>query len=275
MKAETVAPRTAVSGGTARPSSAASMEFPVHSRRHATARRDTARLFPILVVAVLLIPGAAARALTPVCTAADISTQDPVNCPANPNVPCTIAKLFQVNDGCVLDFGTRAVTISTSGTLDINNANVILNAASLTIAPGGFIDGRGTLSTSPGNRGGMITINTTGDVNVQRNASAGAGAIDVSGSNPASTPTPNRTPGVTPGPTFDPGGSAGAVVINAQGAITLGGRIDASQLPNQSFASGGSIQLTAGGDLIMVQSGEMSASGGINADTGAGEIDLA
>lgn len=232
-----------------------------------------AGLWSCLVVSIVLVPAAGARALTSVCTAADITSQDAAHCPVSTSAPCTIAQTFTVNDGCTLDFGSRAVTIT--GTLDINNANVILNAGSLTIAPGGFIDGRGTTAAAPGNTGGMITINTTGDVNIQRNSASGTnGRIDVSGNNPAATPTPNRTPNATPTPTFDPGGGAGTVAINAGGTITLSGRIDASQLLNQSFASGGTIRLTAGGDIIMQQNAEMSASGGVNADTGAGEIDL-
>ncbi len=199
---------------------------------------------------MLLALAAASRAQT-LCTAADIIAADPTNCP-NTSAPCTIAKTLQIGDGCTLDFGTRAVIISSTGILDINSSNVTLNAGSLTIAPGatgGFIDGRGN-RPSPGDQGGMITINTTGDVDIQRNSVSGAnGRIDVSGN-----------------------AAAGSIAINADGKINVAGHLEANQLPNQADASGGTIQLNAGTDISMPKNGEISATGGNMA--GGGEIDL-
>lgn len=192
----------------------------------------------------------AAQAVTLVCTAADIIAADPAICPSSTSAACVIAKTFQVSqDGCILDFGTRLVTISATGILDINNFTVTLNAGSLIIAPGspgGFIDGRGN-QAAPGDRGGMITINTTGDVNIQHAPSLN-GKIDVSGNT-----------------------AAGTIAITAGGTITVAGHLEANQL--LSAADGGTIRLSAQGDIIMPANGEMLATGGADASLG-GEIDL-
>lgn len=176
------------------------------------------------------------------CTAADITTQD-ANCP-NGSGACTIAQSFQVADGCTLDFGARAVTIT--GTLDINSGTVTINAGTLTVAASGLIDGRGMGATMPTSMGGMITIQTSGDVTVQKSTS-GRG-INVSGND-----------------------QAGTVVINAAGSITVAGIISASQL--QPDAAGGTVQLNAGGNISIPSGSNVSATGGTQSD-GGGEVDL-
>ena len=186
---------------------------------------------------------APAAVLNP-CTAADITAQD-ANCP-NGSGACTIAQPFQVGDGCTLDFGARAVTIT--GTLDINSGTVTINAGSLTVAASGLIDGRGNGSTMPTSMGGMITIQTSGAVTVQKSGS-GKG-INVSGND-----------------------QAGTVVINAAGSITVAGTINASQIAGASDATGGTIQLNAGGNITIPLGSNVSATGGIQS-TGGGEIDL-
>ena len=50
------------------------------------------------------------------CTVAEISAQDP-GCPSGSG-PCSITKFFSDADGCVLDFGARAVTVSAAGEID-------------------------------------------------------------------------------------------------------------------------------------------------------------
>ena len=93
-----------------------------------------------------------ALALT-ACTAAQVISQDS-GCP-NSTAPCSITKLFDVGDGCTLDFGTtRAVTVTASGTIRILSGAVTIKAGSFILAPGSLIDGRGSLTTPPRDRGG-------------------------------------------------------------------------------------------------------------------------
>jgi len=88
-----------------------------------------------------------ALALT-ACTAAQISSQDP-GCPSGTG-PCTVTRDFTVTDGCILDFGTRAVTIGATGKLRTAPGAVTIRAGSLTVAPRGFIDARGLAPRSIG-----------------------------------------------------------------------------------------------------------------------------
>ena len=140
-----------------------------------TSRRGSALLLAALIV---LAAGFAsprdARALS-TCTADDISANEVANCPAS-TVPCAINKNYTIANGCTLDFGTRTVTVK--GTLDVGAGSMTLKAGSLTVASGGKIQGLGN-SPPPGDHGGMITIQTTGAVVVDK--AAANGIIDVSG----------------------------------------------------------------------------------------------
>ena len=176
------------------------------------------------------------------CTAADVMSQDP-GCPQGSGA-CSVTKTFQVGDGCVLDFGARALTIS--GTLDINSGTVTIVAASLTVVPGGFIDGRGNQTAAPD--GGMLTIQVTGSLTVQKTSRA-AGRLDVSGID-----------------------AAGTIVINAGGSVTVAGKLNADNLSR--MGDGGTIRITAAADIISLANSTISASGGDQAGFGGGEIDL-
>ncbi|MDX2168921.1 MAG: hypothetical protein SF182_17750, partial [Deltaproteobacteria bacterium] len=168
------------------------------------------------------------------CTAAQITAQD-ASCPASG--ACTITKDFVVANGCVLDFGTRAVTIAASGKLDIGNGLVRLLAGSLTMAPGAFIDGRGNGAGEPANAGGMMQIQTTGAVNLQRSGSTN-GRIDVSAN------------AVT-----------GTIEINAGGSITIAGKLNADNLVPE--ASGGTIRLISKGDITAPAGSVITATAGV------------
>jgi hypothetical protein len=251
----------------------------------------------VIWVLALIGPVAAARgahALT-ACTAADIVAQDSADCPSGTGA-CTIAKSFDVSDGCTLDFGTRAVTIANSGQLNIFSNSVTLKAGTVTLAPGSLISGRGTgptptatatatpLSPTPtatptaaaptpaptgtftptatstptpvssptptptlNSAGGAISIQTTGDINIQ-NASY-IGKIDVSGN-----------------------GQGGAILLSAGGTVTVAGQLSADGL--LSGSDGGFIEIDAGGDILTTATSSLSAAGGTTAPDGGGEIDL-
>src|SRR2546428_10048619 len=99
-----------------------------------------------LIVGVLLGALVSARAAPALvaCTAADVSAQDG-GCPSGSGA-CSITKVFSVSDGCVLDFGGRAVTILANGQFDVAPGTATFNAGSLTLVPGGLIEGRGEQS---------------------------------------------------------------------------------------------------------------------------------
>ena len=192
------------------------------------------------LLATPLLP-AAAHALT-ACTAAQIISQDS-NCPNNTN-PCSITKFFTISNGCTLDFGTRAVTLTASGTLDIGANTVTLKAGSFTAGPGSLVDGRGN-SAAPRNRGGMFTIQTTGNVTTQKSGTS-VGRVLFSG---------------------DVAG--GTVRIEAGGTVTIADKLTADS--STTTGAGGSIIITAGGDIVTLNASLLSAKGG---DAGSGNVDL-
>ncbi len=212
----------------------------------------------VSVLAASLVLPHAASALD-ACTAADIISQDLANCPNN-TAPCSITKTFTVGNGCVLDFGARAVTLNAApnGALDINSGSVTLKAGSLTIAANAIspqINGRGDQIAPAGSTGGRITIQTSGAVTIQKSGNV-RGRIDVSGN-----------------------AQAGAIDISAGGTVTIAGRLNADNLT--TLGSGGSITIDAGADIVSQESSVITATGGIDSIGGGdmvfsarGKIDL-
>ena len=185
------------------------------------------------------------------CTAADVTAQDS-QCPSGTG-PCTISKDFAIGNGCTLDFGTRAVTLKGGATLVILSRTVTINAGSFTVAPGGEVNARGD-QAAPNDRGGFVTIQTTGNVTLQK--ASQLGRIDVSG-----------TVGT------------GTVRIIAGGTVTIAGKLIGNNIG--PTAGGGTIIIKAGGDII-TQPGSIlqaigSSGGGVSGSidlTAAGRIDL-
>ena len=181
-----------------------------------------------------------ALALT-ACTAAQISSQDPT-CPSGTG-PCVISRDFTVPDGCILDFGTRAVTVGTGGKLLTAPGSVTIRGGSLTVAGRGFIDARGL--AAPVDRGGLVTIQTTGAVDIQKTGSD-PGRINVSGDL-----------------------LGGTLKIEAGGSVTIAGEVNADNLSGS--AAGGSIVVDAVGDIVTLPGSVVSAQGGTG---GSGRVDL-
>lgn len=199
-------------------------------------------LASLLVAAVAALAPHTALALN-ACTAAQISAQDS-SCPTGTG-PCSITKSFTVASGCVLNFGTRAVTITSSGTIDINSGFVTIRAGSLTVAAGGFIDGRG-ISPAPNDRGGSLLIETTGNFAIQK-ASA-SGRVEVSGDI-----------------------AGGLILLNVGGSINVAGKLLADGLG--TAGEGGSLLVRASGDIITTSTAEIAVNGG-NESVGGGIFDL-
>jgi hypothetical protein len=186
------------------------------------------------------------------CTAQQVSSQDP-NCPAGTG-PCNIAFVFEIGDGCTLDFGARAVTVLSTGELDVQSNTATVRAGSFTIAPGGRVEGRGNQSTAPRNRGGMLTIQTTGAFAVQRSG-ASRGVVDFSGN-----------------------ARGGTFTVEAGGAITINGEVMANGLT--ATGGNGGIRLIAGGDVVTGAQSALQATGGLTSSGGfidiraGGRVDL-
>lgn len=207
-------------------------------------RLRSSTVLSVLGATAILLAARGADGLT-ACTAASISAQDP-GCPAGAG-PCTITKSFDVPDGCTLDFGSRAVTIASSGELDIAAGTVTIRAANFTVGPGGFVDGRGNQSSPPRNRGGMLTVVSAGAAAVQRSGSS-IGRIDVSGN-------------VT----------GGSISIEAGGAVRIDGKVNADGL--SAAAGGGVIRVRATGDIASDANSVISAQGG-SESPGGGTVDF-
>ncbi|HYD50421.1 MAG TPA: dockerin type I domain-containing protein [Terriglobales bacterium] len=185
--------------------------------------------------ALLLQPGPAHA--IPACSAAQISQSDP-GCPSGTG-PCTITLNFEIATGCELDFGARAVTLGTNATLTIGNGRVMLRAGSFTVGARGTINGQGTT-------GGAIAIRVDADVMVV--GSPGRGRIDVSAT-----------------------GVSGSIDIIAGGNIIVSGDLVAAQ--QTDLGSGGEIFLAADGDIRIESGGTVSANGN-QIDAEGGSLDL-
>jgi hypothetical protein len=189
----------------------------VHAGRPVT-RGGLTNLATTLTVAVALLMATVAAPGTamavPACTAADVTAADP-GCPGDAS-PCQITQVFEVGDGCTLDFGGRAVTLTKTGGIEMPELVVEITAGSFTVAGGATIDGQGS-------QGGELTVTTTGDIAVEQ--SIGGSGILMGGLN-----------------------FGGLVTLSAGGNIIIDGAVRTSRLgPN---AAGGSISLAAGGDIV-------------------------
>jgi len=196
---------------------------------------------------------AAAHAI-PVCTAAQVVSNDTANCPNNSN-PCNISKAFEINDGCTLDFGTRSVTVLGSGKIDVLSNSANIKAGTFSVAPSGRVEGRGTGAAPPRNRGGVLTVTTTGAVNIQRSGSI-RGIVD-----------------------FSANDRAGTFNVIAGGNITVSGDIIANNLTVNG--GNGVISLRSGGNIttgslatIAAMGGDFSTGGFIDFTAPNGMVDL-
>jgi len=174
------------------------------------------------------------------CVAQDIVDGDP-GCPASGL--CTITQVFTIADGCILDFGTRDVTIAVSGELRIpEDGRVALKAANFTVAAGGSVDGCADTF------GASFTVQATGNIAIQRSR-GGIGRIRVSG-----------------------GWFGGAIDLDAGGNITIEGQLQSNNLAVRE-AGGGSITLRAGGNVVTTPESDVDLHGGL--DGWGGVLDVA
>lgn len=218
-------------------------------RRSFTSIAHRAWLATGLLCAALVGYGAPAAWGVPACTASDIMARD-AGCPSGGG-PCSIALDYEVGDGCILDFGDRAVTVTSTSVISAQfvatrAGSFELRAGALTIAGGGSIEARGAGASGATARGGGLSIFTSRDLRIERTGSPGQ--LDVSGS-------------------LD----AGRLVVRSAGNMTILGRVAARALA--AGGDGGSIELSADGDITSVSSSSMVADGGSQGN-GGGSIEI-
>jgi hypothetical protein len=138
--------------------------------------------------------------------------------------PCVVKTTITVADGAIFDLGTRALTITDTGKLNVGAGSLTINSRSLNVATNGRITARGTAASA----GGAIAVHTLGDAVI-------AGAFDVSG---------------TP---------AGSVSLSAGGRIVLSGRLAINADALRGDSSGGNVDLQ--GSTLSID-GPISAAGG-------------
>jgi hypothetical protein len=198
--------------------------------RIATARMRRGRFHACAFAAVALACGATSADAVTVCSASDVTQNDP-GCPPGAGA-CTITRVFDVGDGCVLDFTGRPVTVAGSATLNVGTV-FGLRGASVAFAPGSLVDGR---ADAAGGHGSVVIVQSPGPVAVQGIGTARA-RIDVSA-----------------------GGTAGAVAIEAGGPVTIAGRMLSDR--TTAAANGGTIGVASDATVSVTSSAEISATGG-------------
>jgi cysteine-rich repeat protein len=177
--------------------------------------------------------------------------------------PCTVHGTHELDAGCTLDFGTRAVVVT--GTL-----KSAVDGGSFAIRSGAFtLDGGALRAHGPsGAAGGIITITATGPFVlepsgpiVEADGANGGGIVNVVASAidlRAGTITVDGTAGAATG---------GAVLLTATGAVTIDATLSAQG--RGSADSGGGIVNVTGASLVV--RGTINTAGG--SDDG-GPIDL-
>lgn len=145
--------------------------------------------------------------------------------------PCRVTSSVTVDAGSTIDLGGRDLIVTGSGVLDVGRGAMVIRARNVTIESGGSLRARGSNAIP----GGQITVQ--------------AQRVDVSGAIEAF------------------GAPGGSVEIEASGAVTVSGRIDADF--RGSGLDGGSI--TVIGDTVNI-SGTVTATGSNEGLGGEAEI---
>ncbi len=157
--------------------------------------------------------------------------------------PCVISSNKTADAGIILDFGSRAVVVD-NATLTIDNlvggavGSLVIRADSFAIIGTGQVKGSSTT-----NQAGTISIETTGDIEVNGTRSNGAFRF--------------------------PGSDGGFVTLTAGGSVFGSGKFNLDH--DGLIASGGELVITANGNVNL--SGDIIAEGGVQGF--GGTIDIA
>jgi cysteine-rich repeat protein len=185
-----------------------------------------------------------------------------------------------VAPGSVIDVGQRHLVIAKGGDLDVAGGRMTLRAGRLTVQEGGSLEARGDKSTG----GGRITV--------EASLISIAGTVDASGADGGTVELRagmSSNGGITVTGTGEVtadalvgGGWGGAVKLSTaglageQGAIVVNGLLAArgkSGTQDSGGGSGGSIEVSAGGDIGGSSAARVLATGG-GPDGDGGQIDF-
>lgn len=193
-----------------------------------------------------------------VASAATADSADDVCAPSAD--PCLVVAAWDVAPGSTLDFGVRALHISSGGSLNFSPTGAQVLAGSLNVEGGGALKGRGT-GIAGGNLDAVVDgdVAIAGTVDFSSDWSAGSLSIDCGGDL-----TTSGGSWTVNGRASDADG--GEIWLRAGRGATLGAAMDTS---GGSTAGGGSISVEAIGALTV--SKPLDSSGG---EYGGGEISL-
>src|SRR5436190_3731899 len=180
--------------------------------------------------------------------------------------PCTVSTARTVAPDSVLDFGSRQLDITPTGSITIPSGLLTINAGSVRLETKGALLGG---ETSDGS-GANIKITTSGDVRIETGASGDA-RIDVS-----ATLNPGEIDIFAHGSVFvlgrvnaignGTGGAGGIVNIFSDGNTTISGSV---------LAYGGSGIGGLGGEITVQAGGAASTTGTVRADgADGGDIEI-
>jgi hypothetical protein len=177
--------------------------------------------------------------------------------------PCVISSNKTIDNGAIVDFGTRAVIVQAE--LSVGTGTATINAGSFSIPHPGKLRGQGTTSTS----GGTLTINVVNDIAI--NSTAVGGAVNFNGQSGGTLFLTSTTGSVTgAGKIFLENlvtqGSGGALIITVAQNINLTNDIS---VKGGSLADGGTVSVAADGAVTMT--GTINANGG---GGGGGFVDV-
>jgi cysteine-rich repeat protein len=150
-----------------------------------------------------------------------------------------------VSDGSILDVGDRELRIAAGGVLNVQGGTMTLIAGSLVVAQGGMLLGNGNVSA----RGGVIEAHA-GQITIQGSISAvGApgGRVELTADAELSV-TGTITASAQPGAALESGGD---ILLTARTMNVAGSLLAPGGSSSEEGPLGGTITLTASGDLIV------------------------
>ncbi len=211
--------------------------------RHGRSGAWAGAIAPLFFLLILLMRSAA---LAAVCDASQICAPD--------EDPCVIDTTYEIEEDCVLDFGSRTLTLTGAGSLKFEGVSLSILAGELVLESGGVLDGDGK------GDGGSVFITlidgleSSGKIDVSSDVTVGTNEVWAGGNVvlDGNTWYANNENADTSDGTIH--------LVSSAGAISIGTVLDAS---GGSAAAGGDIELEAEG-RIDIQS---------KLDVGGGEFD--
>jgi cysteine-rich repeat protein len=174
-------------------------------------------------------------------------------CGATDN-PCVVNRVVQVDDGSIIDVGSRELRIADGGILDVRSGNMTLLAGTLTVQPQGMLLANGSTTM----RGGVVEV-TADNIAIQ-------GTIGVAGAPGGRVELTARAEvamtGSINGSSLSGGDSGGDIILTGA-TVDVGGPILATGGSSaEEGPLGGTITVQASGDVSVSSTLDVSGSEG-------------